>query len=217
VNREDALDSMAYWVATKENYPEWRTQCLNKPYWHNPNPKVLGKVTAVDYTSDKDHSSACFYVKCNPEGSGWIDFLKKRIDLGERQQRISFNSHYGMYVEEKPEQSYVNYILYNKQEDKKMTQAEITYEAQKHELEQEEAAEFNQLLADQAAARHNLKTKYDQKRFDLEKLKEDAERKEKAEAHAKAVKETYDSYITQGFTKTQAEAFIKIALENLST
>lgn len=216
MNREDALDSMAYWVATKD-HPEWRTQCLNKPYYHNPNPKVLGKVMAVDYTSDKVHSSACFYVTCTPEGSGWIDFLKKRIDLGEQQQRISFNSHYGMYVEERPEQSYVNHILYNKQEDKKMTQAEITYEAQKHELEQEEAAAFNQLLADQAAARHNLKTKYDQKRFDLEKLKEDAERKEKAEAHAKAVKETYDAYVAQGFTKTQAESFVKIALENMKT
>ena len=34
MNREDALDAMAY--------------------WHNLNPKVLEKVTAVDYTSDKD-------------------------------------------------------------------------------------------------------------------------------------------------------------------
>lgn len=80
MNREGVLDSMAYWVVTKD-YPEWRTQCLNKPYWHNPNPKVLGKVTAVDYTSDKDHSSACFYVKCNPEGSEWIDFIKKKNGL----------------------------------------------------------------------------------------------------------------------------------------
>lgn len=203
----DILDATSY---------AWRTTCLNRPVCEvkHTDTEILGKVTAVDYTSDKDHSSACIYVTLNPEGNEWIDFIKKRIDMGERQQRLAFNSYYGMHAEERPERSYTNHILYIKQEDKKMTQAEITYEAQKHELEQEEDTEFNQLLADQAAARHNLKTKYDQKRFDLEKLKEDAENKEKADAHAKAIKDAYDAYIAQGFTKTQAESFVKIVLEN---
>lgn len=216
MNREDALDSMAYWVATKENYPEWRTQCLNKPYWHNPNPKVLGKVTAVDYTSDKDHSSACIYVTCNPEGSDWIDFLKKRIDLGERQQRISFNSHYGMYVEEKPERSYINHILYNKQEEITMvvTQADIDFDLKKNDLIREQQSLEFQLKMKYEEDLEKLKHEYSQKLRDLEKEKEDAEQKEKADAHAKAVKAAYDAYTAQGFTKAQAESFIKIALEN---
>lgn len=204
------------------SYAAWRTTCLNRPVYEvkHDDTEILGKVTAVDYTSDKDHSSACFYVNLNPEGSKWIDFIKKKIDMDETMQRLTFNSYYGMYIEERPKfdlKQYLQSKYLKNGEEKKMTQAEITYEAQKHELEQEEAAEFNQLLADQAAARHNLKTKYDQKRFDLEKLKEDAENKEKADTHAKAAKDTYDAYIAQGFTKTQAESFVKIMLENLKT
>lgn len=219
MNRENTLDSMAYWVATKENYPEWQTQCLNKSYWHNPNPKVLGKVTAVDYTSDKDRSSACIYVTCNPEGSEWIDFLKKRIDLGERQQRISFNSHYGMYVEERPERSYVNHILYNKQEETTMvvTQADIDFGFKKNDLLREQQSLEFQLKMKYEEDLEKLKNDYSQKLRDLEKEKEEAEWKEKAEAHAKGVKETYEAYIAQGFTKTQAETFVKIVLENQST
>lgn len=166
-------------------------------YWYKSMYHAESAIPLIKAKEDSNHIT--FYCSCNP------DICKYYYDLAEQRVRI------------RPERSYTNYILYNKQEDKKMTQAEITYEAQKHELEQEEAAEFNQLLADQAAVRHNLKTKYDQKRFDLEKQKEDAEQKEKAEAYAKAVKETYDAYIVQGFTKAQAETFIKIALENQST
>lgn len=203
----DIIDAASY---------AWRTTCSSRPAYevkHN-DTEILGKVMAVDYTSDKDRSSAYIYVNLNPEGSTWINFIKKKIDMDEVIQRLTFNSCYGMYVEERPKFDLKEYLYFKNGEEMKMTQAEITYEAQKHELEQEEATEFNQLLADQAAARHNLKTKYDQKRFDLEKLKEDAERKEKADAHAKAIKDAYDAYIAQGFTKTQAESFVKIVLEN---
>lgn len=222
----DQVDSLVYFYkmmaqeleASKEECPAFLPQYLGiSPYSMHQESQALGKVTAAEYTSDKDHSSACIYVNLNPEGSKWINFIKKKIDMDEVIQRLTFNSHYGMYVEERPKFNLKNYLYFKNGEGTKMTQAEITYEAQKHELDQEEAAEFNQLLADQAAARHNLKTKYDQKRFDLEKLKEDAENKEKADAHAKAVKDTYDAYIAQGFTKTQAESFVKIALENLKT
>ena len=224
MNREGYLDSMAYWCrsmyyAEAKEYPKWRTQCLNKPYYHNPNPKVLGKVTAVDYTSDKDYSSACIYVTCNPEGSEWIDFLKKQIDLGEQQQRISFNSHYGMYVEERPERSYTNYILYNKQEETTMvvTQADIDFGFKKNDLLREQQSLEFQLKMKYEEDLEKLRNDYSQKLRDLEKEKEEAERKEQNEAHVKAVKETYDAYIAQGFTKTQAETFIKICLENRST
>lgn len=72
----DILDTASY---------AWRTTCLNRPNYEikHDNTEILGKVTAVDYTSDKDHSSACIYVNLNPEGSKWINFVKKKIDMDE--------------------------------------------------------------------------------------------------------------------------------------
>lgn len=186
-------------------------------------PDILGKVTAVDYTFDKDHSSACFYVKCTPEGSEWIDFLKKRIDLGEQQQRISFNSHYGMYAEESPKFDLKRYLqskYLNNGEQLAMTtnerQIEFEFEEKKRQLIRDQENEKWQAKVKYEEECAAIDHKYEELIFSMNKEKEDAERKEKAEAHAKAMKETYDAYIAQGFTKTQADAFMHIVLEKRS-
>lgn len=199
--REDALDAMAY--------------------WHNLNPKVLGKVTEVDYASDKDHSSACIYVTCNPEGSGWIDFIKKKIDMDERQQRLAFNSHYGMYVEERPKFDLKDYLYFKNGEEMKMTanarQIEIEYDEKKRQLLREQEERKWQAKKDYEQTLDTIDHEYAELLLNMEKEKEAAEQKERSDTHAKAVKDTYDAYIAQGFTKTQAENFVKIMLENQST
>jgi hypothetical protein len=198
VNREDALDAMAY--------------------WHNLNPKVLGKVTAVDYTSDKDHSSACIYVTCNPEGSEWIDFVKKKIDMDERQQRLAFNSRYGMYVEERPKFDLKNYLYFKNGDEMKMTasakQIEIEFEEKKRQLLREQEERKWQAKKEYEQTLDAIDHEYGELFLNMDKEKEAAEQKERSDAHAKAIKDTYDAYIAQGFTKTQAESFVKIVLEN---
>lgn len=201
MNREDALDAIVY--------------------WHNLNPKVLGKVTAVDYTSDKDHSSACIYVTCNPEGSGWIDFIKKKIDMDERQQRLAFNSHYGMYVEERPKFDLKDYLYFKNGEEMKMIanarQIEIEYDEKKRQLLREQEERKWQAKKDYEQTLDTIDHEYAELLLNMEKEKEAAEQKERSDTHAKAIKDTYDAYIAQGFTKTQAENFVKIVLENLKT
>lgn len=112
------------------------------------------------------------------------------------------------------EQGCINQISYNKQEEKQMSKAENEYIAKKNLLKVEQAERENELKMKYDADLITLRKEYGEKFADLETEKEDAENKEKADAHAKAVKAAYDSYIAQGFTKTQAESFIKICLEN---
>lgn len=202
MNREDALDSMAY--------------------WYNPNPKVLGKVTAVDYISDKDHSSACIYVNLNPEGSKWINLIKKKIDMDEVIQRLTFNSHYGMYAEERPrfELDLKQYwqLKFKNGEEMKMTtsakQIEIEYDEKKRQLLREQEERTWQAKQNYEKTLEAIDHEYAEALLNMEKKQEAAKNKEKADTHAKAIKDTYDAYIAQGFTKTQAESFVKIVLEN---
>lgn len=194
--RNDSLDALTYL------------------YYRPEKTKPLGTVTATEYTDDDNHSSACVYINLNPEGRTWIDELKKSIESNERRQRMRFNSHYGMHVEEVPEHSYINHFLYNKQEEKKMSKDENEYIAKKNLLKVDQAEKENELKMKYDTDLIELRREYGEKFEELEKEKEDAENKEKADAHAKAVKAAYDAYIAQGFTKTQAESFIKIALEN---
>lgn len=209
----DILDATSY---------AWRTTCLNRPAYEvkHDDAKILGKVTAVDYTSDKDHSSACFYVNLNPEGSKWINLIKKKIDMDEVTQRLAFNSHYGMYVEERPKfdlKQYWQSIYLKNGEETNMSIVENEYLAKKRFLEVEQEAKENELKVKYNNDLIELRKEFGQRFCDLDKEKETAEQKEKAEVHAKAVKEAYDAYIRQGFTEKQADNFIKIALENQSS
>lgn len=164
MNREDALDAMAY--------------------WHNLNPKVLGKVTAAEYTSDKDHSSACIYVNLNPEGSKWIDFVKKKIDMDERQQRLAFNSCYGMYVEERPKFDLKNYLYFKNGEEMKMTtsakQIEIEYDEKKRQLLREQEERTWQAKQDYEKTLEAIDHEYAEALLTMEKEQEAAKNKEKA-------------------------------------
>lgn len=110
--------------------------------------------------------------------------------------------------------SYINHIIDNKQEENKMSKAENEYIAKKNLLKVEQAEKENELKMKYDADLITLRKEYGDKFCDLEKEKEEAERKEQNEAHVKVVKDIYDAYIAQGFTKTQAESFIKIYLEN---
>ena len=186
--RNDSLDALTYFNYRLEN------------------AKSLGTVTATEYTDDDDHSSAYIYINLNPEGREWIDSLKKSIELNERRQRMIFNSHYGTYT--KP------YLYFKNGEEIKMSKAENEYIAKKNLLKVEQAEKENELKMKYDTDLIELRREYGEKFEELEKEKEDAENNEKADTHAKAVKAAYDAYIAQGFTKTQAESFIKIALEN---
>ena len=186
--RHDSLDALTYF------------------YYRPENAKPLGTVTATEYTDDDDHSSACIYINLNPEGREWIDELKKSIDLREHQQRMIFNSQYGMRP--KP------YLYFKNGEECKMSKAENEYIAKKNLLKVEQAEKENELKMKYDTDLIELRREYGEKFEELEKEKETAENNEKADAHAKSVKAAYDAYIAQGFTKTQAESFIKIALEN---
>lgn len=205
------------------SYAAWRTTCLNRPVYEvkHDDTEILGKVTAVDYTSDKDHSSACFYVNLNPEGSEWIDAIRKRIDLYERQQRLAFNSYYGMYVEERPKFDLKNYLYFKNGEEMKMTtnerQIEFEFEEKKRQLIRDQESEKWQAKVKYEEECAAIDHKYEELIFSMNKEKEAAKNKEKTDTHAKAVKDTYEAYIAQGFTKTQAESFVKIMLENLKT
>ena len=203
----DILDSASY---------AWRTACLNGPTYKvkHDDSEILGKVTAAEYASDKDHSSACIYVNLNPEGSKWIDFVKKKIDMDERQQRLTFNSHYGMYVEERPKFDLKDYLYFKNGDEMKMTIVENEYLAKKHFLEVEQEAKEHELKEKYDNDLIELRKEFGQRFCDLEKEKVDAKNKERTDAHAKVVKDTYDAYIAQGFTKAQAESFVKIVLEN---
>ena len=207
----DILDATSY---------AWRTTCLNRPAYEvkHDDAKILGKVTAVDYTSDKDHSSACFYVNLNPEGSKWINLIKKKIEMDEVIQRLAFNSHYGMYVEERPKFDVKYYLYFKNGEEMKMAasarQIEIEYDEKKRQALREQEERKWQAKKEYEQTLDTIDHEYEELFLNMDKEKEAAENKEKADAHAKAVKDAYDAYIAQGFTKTQAESFVKIALEN---
>lgn len=175
----------------------------------------------VYYASDKDHSSACIYCTLNPEGSRWIDAIRKRISLYERQQRLTFNSCYGMYVEERPKFDLKNYLYFKNGEEMKMTanakQIEIEYDEKKRQALHEQEERKWQAKNEYEQTCDAIDHEYAELLLNMEKEKEAAKQKERSDAHAKAVKDTYDAYIAQGFTKTQAENFVKIMLENLKT
>lgn len=209
----------------QDTYPPFLPQYACIPRNMKRPPDILGEVTAVDYTSDKDHSSVCFYVNLNPEGSEWIDAIRKRIDMYERQKRLTFNSCYGMYVEERPKfdlKQYLKQYLYFKNGDEmKMTasarQIEIEYDEKKKQLLREQEERKWQAKKEYEQTLDTIDHEYEELFLNMDKEKEAAKNKEKADTHAKAVKDTYESYIAQGFTKTQAESFVKIMLENLKT
>lgn len=186
--RNDSLDALTYF------------------YYRPENAKPLGTVTATEYTDDNDHSSACIYINLNPKGREWIDELKKSIELNERRQRMRLNFHYGTCTK--------HYLYFKNGEGMKMSKAENEYLAKKNLLKVEQAEKENELKMKYDADLITLRKEYGEKFADLETEKEDVENKEKADAHAKAVKAAYDAYTAQGFTKAQAESFIKIVLEN---
>lgn len=203
----DILDAASY---------AWRTKCLNRPDYtvKQETSEILGKVTAVEYTSDKDHSSGCVYVNLNFDGSEWIDKLKEKADLEARARKLWLNSFYGMHADEKPIFDREKYLYFNNGEECKMSKAENEYIAKKNLLKVEQAEKENELKMKYDTDLIELRREYSEKFEELEKEKENAKNNEKADAHAKAVKAAYDAYLAQGFTKTQAENFIKIALEN---
>lgn len=183
----------------QDAYPPFLPQYACIPRNMKRPPDILGEVTAVDYTSDKDHSSACFYVKLNPEGSEWIDAIRKRIDMNECQQRLTFNSCYGMYIEERSKFDLKEYLYFKNGEEMKMTtsarQIEFEFEEKKRQLLREQEERKWQAKKDYEQTLDTIDHEYEEKLLNMDKEKEAAKNKEKVDTHAKAVKDTYDSYV----------------------
>lgn len=204
MNREDAIEAIK-----QDTYPAFLPQYECIPRNTKRTPDILGKVTAVDCTSDKDRSSACFYVRCTPDDIKWIDFLKKRNGL-----------------EEKPEQNYTNHILYNKgenkmsfhsNEDNTTMQCDIDYADKKDQLIREQRNKEYELKAEYEKDLAKIRGIYSQAMLDLEKEYEASKIKEKANEYTETVRAYYDGYIRQGFSEKQADNFIKIILGNQSS
>lgn len=165
-------------------------------------------IDAMAYWYKSMYYAESNYVICNSEGTKWIDFIKKR-------------------VEEKPERSYTNYILYNKKEKSKMAfhsnennttmQCDIDYANKKDQLIREQRDKEYELKAEYEKDLTKIRGIYSQAMLDLEKEYEASKLKEKANEYTETVRAYYDGYIRQGFTEKQADNFIKIILENQSS
>lgn len=93
------------------------------------------------------------------------------------------------------------------------TQAAIEYEKKKQALLKEKEARLFQLEQEHAASKDTICFEYKQKLYELDKEWKDAEITEQINQHAAKLKEAYDAYIKQGFTKAQAESFLALFLK----
>jgi len=154
-----------------------------------------------DYIKRSDYLDAATYMLSRfgirPYRESAINPLGKVVNKKESENGITFDIQ-----------------LIKEKENKPMRQCDIDFEKKKVDLKKEMDQALFDLQMKWEEDKIQIQSEYNQKLLDLEKEKEAAEQKEWSDAHAKAIKDAYDAYIAQGFTKTQAESFVKIVLEN---
>jgi len=168
-------------------------------------------IDAMTYWYKSMYHAESNYVTCNPESSKWIDLFKKQNGLDEQQERMNFNSYYGMYVKEKSK------MAFHSNEDNTTMQCDIDYANKKDQLIREQRDKEYELKAEYEKDLAKIRGIYSQAMLDLEKEYEASKIKEKANEYTETVRAYYDGYIRQGFSEKQADNFIKIILGNQSS